>query len=53
MSLIMEVVSGFTKSLPLVALWFVVFGVLERLFPAVERKPVKEWDSISQYQFCI
>ena len=43
MSLIMQVVSGFTKSLPLMALWCVVFVVLERLFPAVEHKPVKEW----------
>src|ERR1700735_1281067 len=43
MSLIMQVVSGFIKSLPLIALWYVVFAVLERLFPAVERKAVKEW----------
>ena len=43
MNLIMQVVSGFTKSLPLMALWCVVFGVLERMFPAVERKAVKKW----------
>ncbi len=43
MNLIMQVVSGFTKSLPLMALWCVVFAVLERMFPAVERKAVKEW----------
>ena len=43
MSLIMQVVSGFTKGLPLLALWCVVFAVLERMFPAVERKAVKEW----------
>ena len=43
MSLLMQVVSDFTKSLPLMALWCVVFAVLERLFPAVERKAVKEW----------
>ena len=43
MDLIMQVVSGFTKNLPLLALWCVVFAVLERMFPAVERKPAKEW----------
>ena len=43
MSHIMQVVSGFTESLGLLALWCVVFALLERLFPAVERKPVKEW----------
>jgi sterol desaturase/sphingolipid hydroxylase (fatty acid hydroxylase superfamily) len=43
MSLFMQVVSGFAKSLPLLALWCVVFAVLERLFPAVEHKAAKEW----------
>jgi sterol desaturase/sphingolipid hydroxylase (fatty acid hydroxylase superfamily) len=43
MSLVMQVVSGVTKTLPLMALWWLVFAVLERLFPAVERKAVKEW----------
>jgi sterol desaturase/sphingolipid hydroxylase (fatty acid hydroxylase superfamily) len=43
MNLMMQVVSGFTKGLPLLALWCVVFAVLERMFPAVERKAVKEW----------
>jgi sterol desaturase/sphingolipid hydroxylase (fatty acid hydroxylase superfamily) len=43
MSLMMQAVSGFTKSLPLLALWCVVFAVLERRFPAVERKAAKEW----------
>ena len=43
MSHIMQVVSGFTESLVLLALWCVVFAVLERLFPAVERKTTKEW----------
>jgi sterol desaturase/sphingolipid hydroxylase (fatty acid hydroxylase superfamily) len=43
MSHIMQVVSGFTESLVLLALWCMVFAVLERLFPAVERKAVKEW----------
>ena len=43
MSLFMQVVSGFTKGLPLLALWCVVFAVLERLFPAVEHKAAKEW----------
>ena len=43
MSHIMQVVSGFAESLVLLALWCVVFAVLERLFPAVERKAVKEW----------
>jgi hypothetical protein len=43
MNLIMQVVSGFTKGLPLLALWCVVFAVLERMFPAVEIKAVKEW----------
>jgi sterol desaturase/sphingolipid hydroxylase (fatty acid hydroxylase superfamily) len=43
MGLMMQVVSGFINGLPLLALWCVVFGVLERLFPAVERKPAKEW----------
>jgi sterol desaturase/sphingolipid hydroxylase (fatty acid hydroxylase superfamily) len=43
MSLMMQVVSGFINGLPLLALWCVLFGVLERLFPAVERKPAKEW----------
>ncbi len=39
----MQVVSGFTKGLPLLALWCVVFAVLERMFPAVELKAAKEW----------
>ena len=43
MNLMMQVVSGFTKGLPLLALWCVVFGVLERMFPAVELKAVKKW----------
>ena len=43
MSLVMQVASDFTKSLPLLALWCVVFAVLERLFPAVEHKAAKEW----------
>jgi sterol desaturase/sphingolipid hydroxylase (fatty acid hydroxylase superfamily) len=43
MNLLMQVVSGFTKGLPLLALWCVVFAVLERMFPAVELKAVKEW----------
>ena len=43
MTLLMQVVSGFTKSLPLLAVWCVVFAVLERLFPAVEHKAAKEW----------
>ena len=43
MSLVMQVVSDFAKSLPLLALWCVVFAVLERLYPAVEHKAAKEW----------
>jgi sterol desaturase/sphingolipid hydroxylase (fatty acid hydroxylase superfamily) len=43
MSLTMQVMSGFAQSLLLMAVWCVVFAVLERLFPAVERKAVKEW----------
>ena len=43
MSLTMQVVYGFAQSLLLMAVWCVVFAVLERLFPAVERKAVKEW----------
>lgn len=43
MNYIMQVVSAFTESLALMALWWVVFAVLERLFPAVERKSTKEW----------
>ncbi len=43
MSHIMQVVSGFTESLVLLALWCVVFAILERLFPAVERQAVQEW----------
>ena len=43
MSLFMQVLYGFTKGLPLLALWCVVFAVLERLFPAVEHKAAKEW----------
>jgi sterol desaturase/sphingolipid hydroxylase (fatty acid hydroxylase superfamily) len=43
MSLLMQAATGFAKSLPLLALWCVVFAVLERLFPAVERKATKEW----------
>lgn len=43
MSLVMQVASDFSKSLPLLALWCVVFAVLERLFPAVEHKAAREW----------
>ena len=43
MNLTMQVVSGFAKGLPLLALWCVVFAVLERIFPSVELKAAKEW----------
>jgi sterol desaturase/sphingolipid hydroxylase (fatty acid hydroxylase superfamily) len=43
MHLVEQVISGIAKSLPLIVLWYAVFAVLEQIFPAVERKSVKEW----------
>jgi sterol desaturase/sphingolipid hydroxylase (fatty acid hydroxylase superfamily) len=40
---ILQVVRVSAEGLGLMALWWMVFAVLERLFPAVERKTAKEW----------
>jgi len=43
MSELTKAVSALLTFLPLIARWYVVFGLLERFFPAVEHKPLKGW----------
>ncbi len=43
MSHIVQLMRVSAQGLGLMALWWVVFAVLERLFPAVARKTAKEW----------
>jgi sterol desaturase/sphingolipid hydroxylase (fatty acid hydroxylase superfamily) len=43
MSELMKHASGLLVAIPMFLVWWLAFGVLERLFPAVEHKPLKGW----------
>jgi sterol desaturase/sphingolipid hydroxylase (fatty acid hydroxylase superfamily) len=43
MSELTKAVSALLAFLPVIGMWYVVFGLLERFFPAVEHKPLKGW----------